>query len=381
MRAVLSLLVRIAARRPASWLAAAIALASCLALARAPATAATIAAAVACGGWSAVAAAGHAPRGIAPGRKVDAAGWWARTLWPLAGATGAAVMLGPGFGGLVVAAGAVGILVATLGGSVAARHGAVAADATTFAAFASTSAAATALVAGPPWFAVATAGAAAASILAAAWVAWRLGVGPPGPSAAEPRAPRSLVAEVGLARGGLRRTLVALAMATSLAGLAGWYFLAPEAAAFGCPFAIGWFAALAVPAALIGPPTDRAWQAVAGAAAAPGAGAAAAWRRPTSLRLAVATALGHAAILGWPPLVAGLLQTAEATVGPVPGAAWPWIAVAALAVAAAALAGLAFVAAAVPLERETALATAAGLVAAAAVLAAAGLPEAPIVPG
>jgi hypothetical protein len=55
--------------------------------------------------------------------------------------------------------------------------------------------------------------------------------------------------------------------------------------------------------------------------------------------------------------------------------------VAALAVAAAALAGLAFVAAAVPLERETALATAAGLVAAAAVLAAAGLPEVPIVPG
>jgi hypothetical protein len=174
-----------------------------------------------------------------------------------------------------------------------------------------------------------------------AWAAWRSGIALPSPADVETRSQRPLAAEIGLARGGLRRILVASAMASSLAGLAGWYFLAPEAAAFGCPFAIGWFAVLAVPAALIGPPTGSVWQAVAASAATAGDGPAAVWQRPTALRLAVAVAVGHAALLGWPPLVAGLLQIAEATVGPAAAPAWPWITVAALTASAAGLAGLA----------------------------------------
>jgi len=376
--AVLPLLVRIDARRPASWLAAGIAAAAGLALARAPATAATIAAAVVCGGWAAVAAAGHAPRGIVPGlAAVDAAARWTRALWPLVGSALAAVCLANGVGAerLVVTAVALGVLVATGCGAAAARRGAAPADAASFAAFASMAAAAAGLLVSGAWPAVAAVGLAAAAIPAAAWAAWRLDVGLPGPTEGEPRSQRPLVAEISLARGGLRRALAALAMASSLLGLAVWYFLAPEAAAYGCPFVVGWFAALAVPAALIGPPSGAAWQGVAGSAATAGTGAAS-WRRPTGLRLAVAAAVGHAALLGWPPLVAGLLRTAEdATVGTVFASAWPWIAVAALAAGALALIALAALAAAVPLNRETAMAVAAGMVAAATVLAAGSLPD------
>jgi hypothetical protein len=97
--------------------------------------------------------------------------------------------------------------------------------------------------------------------------------------------------------------------------------------------------------------------------------------------LAVAVAVGHAALLGWPPLVAGLLQIAEATVGPAAAPAWPWITVAALTASAAGLAGLAALATAVPLNRETALAAASGLAAAAASWWSANLPSLPIAPG
>jgi len=377
--ALVRILVRIDARRPASWVAAGIAVAAALALARAPATAATIAAAVVCGGWAAVAAAGHAPCGIVPGRVAcDAAVRWTRALWPLAGSLAAAVWLANGVGAErpVVVAVALGVVIATSCGAAAARRGAAPADAASFAAVASTAAAAAGLPVSGAWPAVAAVGLAAVAIPAMAWAAWRLDVGLPGTTDGEPRSQRPLVAEISLARGGLRRTLAALAMASSLAGLAGWYYLAPEAAAYGCPFAVGWFAALAVPAALIGPPSGSDWQGVAGSAATAGTGAAVISRRPTGLRLAVAAAVGHAALLGWPPLVAGLLRTAEeATVGTVFASAWPWIAVATLAAGALALIALASLAAAVPLNRETALALAAGLVAAATVLAASSLPD------
>lgn len=377
--AVLPLLMRIDARRPASWVAAGIAAAAGLVLGRAPATSATIAAAVVCGGWAAVAAAGHAPRGIVPGRAAcDAAVRWTRALWPLAGSAVAAVWLANGAGAErpVVVAVTLGVVVATWCGAAAARRGAAPADAASFAAVASTAAAAAGLPVSGVWPAVAAVGLAAVAIPAVAWAGWRLDVGLPEPADAEPRSPRPLAAELGLARGGLRRTLAALAMASSLAGLAGWYFLAPEAAAYGCPFAVGWFVALALPAALIGPPSGAAWQGVARSAATAATGAAVISRRPTGLHLAVAAAVGHAALLGWPPLVAGLLRTAEeATVGTVFASAWPWVAVAALAAGALALIALAALAAAVPLNRETALAVAAGLVAAATVLAAGSLPD------
>jgi hypothetical protein len=382
--AVAPLLVRTAARRPASWLAAGIAAASCLALATVPAGGPTVAAAVACGGWAGVAAVGLAPRGLVPGvAAVDAVAIWTRALWPATAAAAAGGTVVGGAGAEMAAASILGVLVATAVSAGATRRGAPAADAASLAAAASTASAAAGLTATDAWPALATATGAAAVVLAVAWIAWRTGCGLPGPTDAEPRAGRPVLAEVGIARGGLRRILAALAMASSLAGLAGWYFLVPEAAACGCPFVLGWFAALAVPAALIGPPSHTAWQRLADAAPVPAGQRFADWIRPTSLRWAVAVAVGHAALLGWPPLVAGLLQAAEAAGEPAAAPVWPWLAVGVVLAAAAVLVGLAWASRAVPLRRETSLAAAAGLVVAVTVIAAAqmprlrGLPKAP----
>lgn len=385
--AVVPLLVRIAARRPASWLAAGIAAASCLALAAVPAGGPTVAAAVACGGWAGVAAAGLAPRGLVPGvAAVDALATWTRALWPVTAAAaagvGGAVVGGAGFE--MATASIMGLLVATALSAGATRRGAAAADAASLAAAASTASAAAGLTATRGWPALATATGAAAVMLAAAWIAWRTGCGLPGPADGEPRAGRPVLAEVGIARGELRRILAALAMASSLAGLAGWYFLVPEAAAAGCPFVLGWFSALAVPAALIGTPSHTAWQRLADAAPVPAGMRFAAWIRPTSLRWAVAVAVGHAALLGWPPLVAGLLQAADATSEPAATLVWPWLAVGMVLAAAGVLVGLAWASRAVPLRRETSLAAAAGLVVAVTVIAAVQMPrprDLPKIPG
>jgi hypothetical protein len=381
------LLVRTAARRPASWLAAGIAAASCLALATVPTGGPTVAAAIACGGWAGVAAAGLAPRGLVPGvAKVDAVAIWTRALWPMTAAAAAGVggaVVG-GAGAEMAVASILGALVATALSAGATRRGAPAADAASLAAAASTASAAAGLTATDAWPALATATGAAAVVLAVAWIAWRTGCGLPGPTDAEPRAGRPVLAEVGIARGGLRRILAALAMASSLAGLAGWYFLVPEAAACGCPFVLGWFAALAVPAALIGPPSHTAWHSLADAAPVPAGQRFADWIRPTSLRWAVAVAVGHAALLGWPPLVAGLLQAAESTGEPAAAPVWPWLAVGVVLAAAAVLVGLAWASRAVPLRRETSLAAAAGLVVAMTVIAAVQMPRLrglPKVPG
>lgn len=382
--AVLPLLLRMAARRPASWLAAGVAVAACVALATAPASGPTIAAAVACGGWAGVAAVGLVPRGGVPGiAAVDGIAGWARACWPLAAAAaaGAGCLVVRGAGAETAGAVLLGILVAAGLSVGAARRGAPGADATSLAAFGSTASAAAGLAAAGAWPALAAAAGVAAVILAAAWTAWRACRGLPWPTDAERQPTRPLLAETGIARGGLRRVLAALAMASSLAGLAGWYFLVPEAAAAGCPFVLGWFAALAVPVALLGPPTGDGWRLLAATAPVPDGRRFADRLRPTGPRWAAAVAVGHAALLGWPPLVAGLLHAAEP---PGVGGSWPWVAVGTVVAAAAVLVGIAWAAVAVPLHRETSLAIAAGLIAAATATAALEMPrprDLPKIPG
>jgi hypothetical protein len=78
-------------------------------------------------------------------------------------------------------------------------------------------------------------------------------------------------------------------------------------------------------------------------------------------------------VLGWPPVVAGLLLAVEGGLEPASVCVWPWLTVAALAVAAALLVALALAAAAARIDAETTLAWAAGLV----ILALLSLPQAP----
>jgi hypothetical protein len=93
-----------------------------------------------------------------------------------------------------------------------------------------------------------------------------------------------------------------------------------------------------------------------------------------------AVAVGYAAMLGWPPLVAGLLHTAEAGFDPLAAGVWPWLTVAALVVAAALLVALVRCAAAAGWKPETTLAAAACLAVIALVVALPflrGLPKGP----
>ena len=354
--AMLPLLLRIDARRPASWLAAGIAAATAALLPAAAESGGVVAAvAVACGGWAAVAARGRSPCGLVPGvPAVDVAWCLERAAWPLAAtllaAGGRCLLTGDGlWGGVGVA---LGIVAATAAAWAAARGGAAAEDAASFGLVVSSAAGWVGGHAPSATAAVTWAAAAALAVLATAWLGrcWRLVVAP--------------------LAGGLRADLTFVAMVTSLVGMAVWYFLVPETAAMGATAAVGWFAALAVPAALLAPPSGA------------DAGLIAGGLRPW--RWAKMVAQRHAAVLGWPPLVAGLLRAAEAGGAWPVEAIWPWAAVAALGLATAILVGLAAIADRTELSGETGFAWAAGIavaIAAAGSLApAAGLPGSPPLP-
>ncbi len=370
--AILPLLLRIDARRPASWLAAGSAAATIALLAAAAESAAVAAAAVACGGWAAVAARGRPPRGFVPGvPAVDAAWCLERAAWPLAAAllAGGARWLVAGDGGAVAVGTAVGIAAASASAWAAARSGAAAEDAASFGVVVASAAGWVGWCAPSATTAVGWAGGAALAVLTATWLCRRRWLALAPLLGGQGRT-RGSWAEVAMARGGLRSGLSVAAMATSLAGMATWYFLAPETGAMGAVVAAGWFAALAVPAALLAPPDDGGRGLLAGGL--------------RQWRWATAVAAGHAAVLGWPPLVAGLLRAAEAQVQWPVDAIWPWAAVAVLALATACLVGLAVVAEAGRLAGETAVAWGAGIViavvTAAAVATAAGLPDPPPLP-
>ena len=357
--ALLPLMVRIDARRPASWLACGIAAAAVAGLAATATGVPAVAAAIACGGWAAVAVGGP-PCGPFPGMKRLAATWWAaRAAWPLGGclaavagrwfAAGDGVELGVGC--------ALGIAVALAVAARAAAGNAAPADATSLALVCSTAAAATAMSGRSAVESLACAGVAAVVMA----VASRGARGWSWSAEGRPRAAASL-ADIAMFRGGLRWALSVVAMAASLVGMAVCYFLAPAAAVAGMLAALGWFTTLAVPAALLGPPCDRAWMRLTATVAGADAARRSAGPRGAQ-RWAAAVACGYAAMLGWPPLVAGLLLTAEAGFDPLAAGPWPWLAVAALAAAAAVLVGFMRCAAVVGCAAETALAGAACLVA------------------
>jgi hypothetical protein len=378
--ALVSLLVRIDGRRPASWLACGIAAAAVAGLAATATGVAAVAAAIASGGW-AVAAVGRPPPGPFPGMPRLAAAWWGvRAAWPVIGclvaAAGRWFMAGDGVA-IGVGCG-LGLGVAVAIAAKAAAGGAAAADATSLGLVCSAATAAAGMGGRSVPEALACAGAAAAVMAAATWAAGRWGRGWSWTADGRPRAAATF-ADLAMFRGGLRWALSALAMATSLLGMAAWYFLAPTAAAVGMRVALGWFMTLAVPAATLGPPCHGGWARLAATAG----GAEADHRAAGSLaarRWAAAVAYGYAALLGWPPLVAGLLRTAEAGFDPLAAGLWPWLTVAALAVAAAVLVVLVRCATFVGCKGETALAGVACLVVLAlvgALPALRGLPRGP----
>lgn len=360
--AVVSLLVRIDGRRPASWLACGIAAVAVAGLAATATGVAAVAAAIACGGWAA-AAVGRPPAGPFPGMPRVAATWWAvRAAWPVSGCLAAAAgrWCAVGDGVVIGAACALGIAVAMAVAAKAAADGAGAADATSLGLVCSAAAAVAGMVGRSGPEALACAGAAAAVMAAATWTAGRWGRGWSWTAAGRPRAAATF-ADLAMFRGGLRWALSALAMAMSLVGMAAWYFLAPTAAAFGMFAALGWFTALAVPAATLGPPCHGGWARLAATAGGAEADHRAAGS-PAARRWPAAVACGYAALLGWPPIVAGLLRTAEAGFDPLAAGLWPWLTVAALALAAAVLVVLVRCAALVGCKAETALAGVACLV-------------------
>ena len=285
-------LLRIEARRPAAWIALVAAAGAGLA-----GTTAAGPLAVAVGGLLAVAALGHPPSGVGvflPRR-------WPpltvlRGLWPVAGAVLAAVWLalrdGPGAavaaGGVAGGAAASAALVAAL-----IERGTIEGVAASQTLAAIGAAAAAGLVA-------AVAGGSLAAQGAAILIAWIAAAGgllagqgydrQPvlGPSSARHRRP---IAGAGPA------------MASALAGMAGCYFLAPQHAWAYAPIAVGWFVALAVPAAT--PPGGaaalRLVRSAAGRPAVPG-----------TLARAVPLVAKLAGLLGWPAVVAAVLTGSEA---------------------------------------------------------------------
>ena len=163
----------------------------------------------------------------------------------------------------------------------------------------------------------------------------------------------------GIALGrGMRAALSRVAMATCLAGMAAWFFLAPERAWCYPLLAAAWFVSLAMPQALLQP--GQGWNEVARTAAvtADRGETPALWRRPGSARWGWESAVTHAAVLGWPGIVAAVLWAASAPT--TAGFQWPALTVGMLAAAAATLGLLASIGAATRSSGETMQAVAAG---------------------
>jgi len=186
--------------------------------------------------------------------------------------------------------------------------------------------------------------------------------------------------------GPLQGTLERLAMASTLAAMAGWLILRPDlvpdsghaAAVPAWPWAVlsaVWYTCLAVPRATLldGACGTAAWERLFRSAAGPAAGGPDAVRGRTSwrlggLRCAVVAAIVPAAILGWPPLVGGLVSSAS------PAHGWPPLAITAgLAAAAVTLAAVGAAGAILNAARETLFAVALAIAAAATLVAAAFL--------
>ena len=244
--AVVGVHLRIDRRRPASWLAMATAVTAAVWLMMQPPAEAglRVAAAVMAGAVAAVMAIGDPPRGLyGPIRD-----WvWLRAAWPLAAATAASVAAFPVTGGQAVVPSAllclaVGVTAESVRASV--RVGATPTDAVSVPLAAAGFAAAAAVAA---WTAL---GAGDVPCAAAALVAWLVCWGglvvwrQQRPAILWPDSPTA----VGLfASGHEGRLLAGVAMATALAGMVGWLFLAADAVGWYRLLAAVWFTAAAVP--------------------------------------------------------------------------------------------------------------------------------------
>jgi hypothetical protein len=359
---VAPLMLRVEARRPAAWITLAVAGGGSLWL---PAEAAAPLAAVV-GGLLAVAAIGHLPGRVG---LVAPAAWsllpWVRVAWPVAGGLLAVAWLAlrGGLGAALVAGGLAASAAVTAAVFAAClRRGGIAAVAASQALAINGLGAAAGL-------AVMVAGGSPAAQVAAILAAWGLAAG--GHLAAQVHdRPMSLGA------GRHRRPLAGSgpAMASALGGMAGCYFLAPQFAWAYAWIAVGWFVALAVPAAT--PPGGR-------AATARLVQSAVGWPAvPASLTRGMSLVATTAGLLAWPAVVAAVLAGPEAW-----GAGGPLSALAVLAAAvgltligvtiAAVVSGLRWIG---ELARAVLL-SAAAVAAIGAAAWAAGLPAAPGLPG
>ncbi len=306
------LLLRMAARRPASWIAAGLAYAAVSA--GQPLVTMAVAA------LAALAAAGEFSP---PGMPRCGAGWLAaRTMWPLAG-----MMLGLAATPMVAAPALSALLLTAVSLWTVRQAGAAAtidlAPADTVSLGMVTAAAA-----------VSVGGMADSWLLAVATWGVLLPVGPclvrwlhDPADAPLPRATSDLVPGL-LSRVPIRRFLGRAAMVTMLAAMVGWLLLDPTQAGSAAALAAAWMLSLAGPVAAFhdgikaapGSPWDMVWRSTPGRRLLGGGDS-----------LAVQTVIRHAAILGWPSLVAAAVAVGTPT-GP-----WPALLVAASLLATAGL--------------------------------------------
>jgi hypothetical protein len=348
------LLMRIDARRPASWIALATALLAGLALIGQGPSPGVVAAAWLVGALVTVAAIGEVPLELCDGgpggRPRCVAAWlWQRVAWPLTGmlvATATARGAGsvPAAMLLAAAVAAATILVARL-------RAANAADSASLALVGGGGTAALLLWLGgirATWESLAAAALLWAGLGLVAWAAAGLRIavaaGPDWSDAVvggPPRTGEGLRLGVLPSQGPLRRLLTRVSMLSSLAGMVGWLFLDPERTALYGLLAGGWFVALAVPRAALldGMAVSVSWDGILRSAAddsdrwRPFTGP---LRRPLPAVFSAHASLSCAAVLAWPALVAAALAAGS------PARGWQLVAIAA--VLAGAAAGLALAA-------------------------------------
>lgn len=346
--APLSTLMRIHARTPEAWIGATLAAGAAWSLAvgrsSVPAGGPLLGAALVAGA-AAQAAAGAVVAGSGAGRLPVAAGL-ERICWPVGGACLAAVVgrLGGGSGEWLMVAAAISAAAAATAtvATACSRRGIGPTDATSSALVTAAAAGAAAGVCSGLLLALLLA---IAAWLAAAGAAWwlsgpagRAGEGFAWQAERSGQGERSTAAATLLAHGPARAALSTVAMLSSLAGMAAWFFLDPESGRLYPLLALAWFVCLVVPQATSLPANGRA-----GMLARSAAGADNAWQGPAARR-ARASAGVHALVLGWPAIVALCVYGTGGFIRWEP-VVWPAATVAALAVAAGGVAALMTVAA------------------------------------
>lgn len=272
------LIARIDARRPASWAAALVAAAA--------AGLGTSSLALIGGALAAVVGLGDPPRGLVAVGPGPSASWSAvRSLWPLAGCCLPAAL---GCDAMACAIVALAVVATTFVEFVAAVRGLTATDAAALGLVAAAAAYLCGCVSVDfgRGFLPAASGAWLAAAGGCLWL-----VAPPDPIAA------------------WRRGVQAAAMTTTLAAMAGCFFLAPERSGWYAPLAAAWFLAVALPHLTLGAGTlDESARERLLRAAGP-SGAARGFPRACIdvARRAGGLAASWAAILGWPAMVAAVL--------------------------------------------------------------------------